>query len=134
VPQGKQRREATLIGLALHCSTLPKQVRVHFRLGLAKGRVGGAFAYLFLVVAAARTAHDVYGLEIVMTAVGIGGIVRERDPIEGIDAKERRIVTVTSSATGMIPLFGQLMPPALKGRHGSRRVGSSLLAEQRLSQ
>jgi len=69
-----------------------------------------------------------------MAGVRVSRIVGEGYPIEGIDAKERRIVTVTSSATGMIPLFGQSMPPALKDRHGSRRVGSSLLVEQRLSQ
>jgi hypothetical protein len=109
-------------------------MRVHLLLGFAKRHVGRSHADLLLPVAAAGALHDVHRLQIIVSAVGIGGVVRERDPIEGIDAKERRIVTVTSSATGMIPLFGQLMPPALKGRHGSRRVGSSLLAEQRLSQ
>ena len=109
-------------------------MRVHFRLGLAEGLVRRALAHVLLAMSAGGALHDVHRLQIIVAAVGIGGIVRERNAIEGIDAKERRIVTVTSSATGMIPLFGQLMPPALKGRHGSRRVGSSLLAEQRLFQ
>jgi hypothetical protein len=108
-------------------------VCVHFLLGLAKGHVGGSLADPLLPVAAAGALHDVDGLQIVMAAVRVPRIVGEGYPIEGIDATERRLVTVTSSATGMIPLFGQLMPPALKGRHGSGRVGSSLLARQRLS-
>jgi hypothetical protein len=109
-------------------------MRVYLLLCFAKRHVGRSLADLLLPVAAAGALHDVHRLQIIVSAVGIGGIVRERDPIEGIDAKERRIVRVASSATELVRSFGQLMPPALKGRHGSRRVGSSLLAEQRLSQ
>ena len=109
-------------------------MRVHLLLGFAQRHIGRPLADLLLPVAAAGALHHVHCLQIIVSAVGIGGIIRERDPIEGIDAKERRIVTVTSSATELVRSFGQLMPPALKGRRGSRRVGSSLLAEQRLSQ
>ena len=63
-------------------SALSEKMRVHFLLGLAKGRVGGPLAYLLLVVVAARAAHDVHGLQIVVAAVRIGWIVGERDAIE----------------------------------------------------
>ena len=120
----------------LRAEDLPfsQQVRIHLLLGFAKRHVGRSLDDLLLPVAAAGALHDVHRLQIIVSAVGIGGIVRERDPVEGIGAKERRIVTVTSSATELVRSLGQLMPPAFKGRHGSRRLGSSLLAEQRLPQ
>ena len=108
-------------------------MRIHLLLGFAKRHVGGSLADPLLPVAAAAALHHVDRLQIVVSAVRVSRIVRERDPIEGIDAKERRIVTVTSSATRQISLFGQLMPPALKGRHGSIRVGSSSRGRERLS-
>ena len=77
-------------------------MRVHFLLGLAKGRAGGAFAYLLLLVVAARAAHYVYGLQIVVAAVGIGRIVGESDAIEGIDSMERTVVAATALAAKMI--------------------------------
>jgi len=115
-------------------SALSQEMRIHLLLGFAKRHVGRSLADLLLPVAAGGALHDVHRLQIVVAAVGIGRIVGQRDPVEGIGAGEAGGVPVTSSATGMISLFGQLVPPALKGRHGSRRVGSSLLAEQRLSQ
>ena len=87
-------------------------MRVHFLLGLAKGRAGGAFAYLLLVVVAARAAHDVYGFQIEMAAVGVGWIVGERDAIEGIDPMERMVGAVTALTTKVLRWFGHSEFPA----------------------
>jgi hypothetical protein len=57
-------------------------MRVHLLLGFAKRHVGRSLADLFLPVAAAGALYDVHRLQIIVSTVGIGGIVRERDAIE----------------------------------------------------
>ncbi len=82
-----------------HLLPLPKQVRVHLFLGLAKGHVRCPLAHPFLAVVALRALHDVHGLQIEVAAVGVGGIVGERDPIEGIDATGGAILPAAAFAT-----------------------------------
>ncbi|MGH7370178.1 MAG: hypothetical protein ACREIN_04750 [Candidatus Methylomirabilaceae bacterium] len=74
---------------------------VHLLFGFPKGRIGRPLAHLLLRVAAAWTLHDQDGFQIVVAAVGIGRIVRKRNPLEEIGTPERAIVTMTTLASGL---------------------------------
>jgi hypothetical protein len=60
----------TSVGLAL-----AKEVGVELGLGLTESCVRGSFVQVLLAVPADRTLHDVDGLEIEVSDVGIGGIL-----------------------------------------------------------
>lgn len=73
--------------------------------------MGRPLADLFLTVAAARALHDVDGLQAVVAAVGVGGVVGQRDSIEGIDPMEGLIFAITALAARLVCSFGQATPP-----------------------